>query len=80
MTKTTNDNLDERLTALVDSYGDDANWRPSNYGRCFSFEFGVHGVMAFYEPNDFPLDPGEPYWGWSITPGDGRGKLVQRFR
>jgi hypothetical protein len=42
MTETTNDNLNERLTALVDSYGDDANWRLSPDGCCFAFTLGGH--------------------------------------
>jgi hypothetical protein len=32
--------------------------------------------MAFYVPNDLPWDDDEPYWGWAITPGDGRGELA----
>lgn len=76
----TNNNMNERFTALVDSYGDDANWRPSNDGCCFSFAFGGHGVMAFYVPNDLPWVDDEPYWGWVVEPGDGRGNLAHDVR
>lgn len=80
MTNTTNDNLNERLMALVDSYGDEANWRPSSDGNCISFTFSGHRVEVFYVEPELPWDDDEPYWGWVVEPGDGRGNLAHDVR
>ena len=49
MTETTNDNLNERLTALVDSYGDDANWRlsPESAPAGMMTAVGIHMTDLF---------------------------------
>jgi hypothetical protein len=60
MTTTTNDNLDARLTALIESYADAANWRVKDDGDS-GFAYDRYRIEVCGAP------PGWA-WGWTIEP------------